>query len=49
MAMPWPLARDLAEADARIERARLLDISIAMRAAQADEQGWKKWVESVSA
>lgn len=48
MEMPWRLARDFAEASARIERERLLAQACAMRAAQADEKGWKQWVRQVS-
>lgn len=49
MQMPWTLARDFAEASARIARDKLLEASIAARAAQADEKGWKAWVKKISA
>lgn len=48
MGMHWTMARDLLSAVERIERERLLHAAIAARAAQADEKGWKKWVESIS-
>lgn len=47
MAMPWTLARDFSEACARIACDKLLEASIAARAAQADEKGWKRWVAAV--
>lgn len=47
MALPWPLARDFAEAAARIERERLIQAAVAARVAQADEKGWKQWLEMV--
>lgn len=48
MAMPWTLARDFAEAAGRIELEKLLAAAVAVRAAQADETGWEKWVKAVS-
>lgn len=48
MAMPWPQARDFAEAVPRIEREKLIAAAVAARAAQADEKDWQRWVEAVS-
>lgn len=48
MAMPWTLARDFAEAHARIRRDALLEAAIAARAAQADAKGWKDWVKALN-
>ncbi|MCX8017183.1 MAG: hypothetical protein N2690_04680 [Rhodocyclaceae bacterium] len=48
MEMPWPDARDFAEAAAGIERERLLANAIAARAAQADENGWKAFVKEMT-
>ena len=31
-----------------VEQGRLYEVSLAMRAAQADEKGWRRWVEMVS-
>ncbi len=47
--MPWPLARRLAREAVRGERERLLRVSMAMRAAQADEKGWTRWVRELGA
>lgn len=44
MDMPWTDAREFAKAAAALERQRLFDLSVAMRAAQADEKGWKSWI-----
>ena len=49
MDMPWTLARDFADAVARIERDKLMAAAVAARAAQADENGWKKWVSAIGA
>ena len=49
MGMPWTLARDFADAVARIERDKLMAAAVAARAAQADEKGWKKWVSAIEA
>lgn len=46
--MPWTMARDFAEAAARQQREALLMQACAMRAAQADEKGWKAWVKEMS-
>lgn len=45
--MPWTLARDFAAACVRIRRDKLLQVAVAARAAQADEKGWKRWVEEI--
>lgn len=44
MDMPWTHARRLSKAAASIERQRLFELSVAMRAAQADEKGWTAWI-----
>jgi len=48
MDMPWTDARDFAAALERIGRSRMMEAAIAARAAQADEEGWKRWVREVS-
>ena len=48
LALPWPVARDYLEAIREAEQGRLYEVSLAMRAAQADEKGWRRWVEMVS-
>lgn len=47
MEMPWTEARDFASACARIARDKLLNASIAARASQADEKGWKAWLKEL--
>ncbi len=47
MAMRWTEARDFSEACARIRREEMLQAAAAARAAQADEKGWKQWVEEM--
>ena len=47
MAMPWLLAQRLAREAMRGEREHLLRVSTAMRAAQADEKGWTRWVREL--
>ena len=42
------MARDYLEALREVEQGRLYEVSLAMRAAQADEKGWRRWVEAVS-
>jgi len=37
----------LARAAELEERRRLLEFSVAMRAAQADEKGWKQWMREM--
>lgn len=41
--LPYTLARDLAAASAEGRRAELHELSLALRAAQADAKGWKAW------
>ena len=48
LALPWPVARDYLDALREAEQGRLYEVSLAMRAAQADEKGWRRWVEMVS-
>ncbi len=48
MEMPWTEARAFLLASARIRCDKLLDAALAARAAQADAQGWKAWVKTVS-
>lgn len=43
MAMPWTEARAWLAALERRRVRRLLELSLAMRAAQADEKGWRAW------
>lgn len=47
MDMPWTQAREFAQAAAAIERQRLFDLSIALRAAGAEEKGWKEWAKAI--
>lgn len=42
------MARDYLDALRETEQGRLYEVSLAMRAAQADEKGWRRWVEAVS-
>lgn len=48
LALPWPVARDYLDAIREAEQGRLYELSLAMRAAGADEKGWRRWVEMVS-
>ncbi|GAB4480682.1 MAG: hypothetical protein OHK0044_28800 [Burkholderiaceae bacterium] len=48
MDMPWTQARDFADAVGRIERDKLVAAACAARAAQADKDGWEKWLRAVS-
>ncbi|WP_017936972.1 hypothetical protein [Zestomonas thermotolerans] len=45
--MPWTLARDFAEACARIRRDKLLEAAVAARAAQAEGKDWARWVKEI--
>lgn len=47
MTMPWTLARDFAEAVARLRRDALMEAALAARVAQADEKGWKAFKQEV--
>jgi len=49
MEMSAVAALRLARAAELEERRRLLELSAAMRAAQADEKGWKQWIRSIEA
>lgn len=42
------MARDYLDAIRDVEQGRLYELSLALRAAGADEKGWKRWVEAVS-
>ena len=42
------MARDYLAAIREVEQGRLYEVSLALRAAQADEEGWRRWVEAVS-
>ena len=42
------MARDYLEALREVEQGRLYEVSLALRAAQADEKGWRRWMEAVS-
>ncbi|MCE5420254.1 MAG: hypothetical protein JJ713_05655 [Acidithiobacillus sp.] len=46
--MPWTQARDFSAAIVQLERERLLHGAVAFRAAQAEEKGWKEWLQAVS-
>lgn len=46
--MAWTDARDFMTAAQRARRRRLLDASIAARAAQADKKDWERWAKEVS-
>ena len=42
------MARDYLDALREVEQGRLYKVSLALRAAQTDEKGWRRWVEMVS-
>ena len=44
LTLPWPVARDYLDAIREAEQGRLYELSLAMRAAQADEKGWRRSV-----
>ena len=46
--LPWPQALDYLQAIGEMEQVRLYEVSLAMRAAGADEKGWRRWVEALS-
>lgn len=43
MGLPWPEALRLTEAGRAERRARLYELSLAVRAGMADKDGWSKW------
>lgn len=49
MALPWTQARDFSQVVRRQSREALRDASIAARAAQADDKGWKAWLADFNA
>lgn len=49
MEMPWTQARDFVFAAARLQREALVQAAIAARAAQADENAWKRWIGEIAA
>lgn len=47
MEMPWPQAREFVQVVQRQRLEALRDASLAARAGQADEKGWKAWMAAL--